>query len=165
MPSTAIAEALTWLEKANADLQPELLSADAARDLLDSYARAEKLAAYGKTVLARKIADPTEVARATGTSMAKATTTVATAHALESSDEVRDAFKTGAISWDQAAEIATADNSRPGAAAELLDIAAKESFQVLRERARKIVLESVQHRDLGSRQHAARAAATPTTSA
>jgi hypothetical protein len=131
MQSTAIAEALTCLEKANGDLQPELLSADAARDLLASYARAEKLASYGKTVLARKIDDPTEMARATGTSLGKATTTVATAQALERCDEVRDAFKAGAIFFDQAAEIATADNSRPGAAAELLDIADKESFQVL----------------------------------
>jgi hypothetical protein len=55
---------------------------------------------------------------------------VETGKVLTDSDEVRDAFKTGAISWDQAAEIATADNSRPGAAAELLDIAARESFQV-----------------------------------
>ena len=64
----------------------------------------------------------------------------------------------GAISLDQAGEIARAEDARPGAAAELLDIADKESFQVLRERARNIVLEAEQHPDLASRQHAARTA-------
>jgi hypothetical protein len=61
---------------------------------------------------------------------------------------------------DQATEIAAADNSCPGAATELLDIADKESFQVLRERARKVKLEAEQHRDLASRQRAARSART-----
>ena len=72
MQSTAIGEAITWLEKSNADLQPELLTAEGARDLLASYARAEKLASYGKAMLARKLDDATEAARASGTSMGKA---------------------------------------------------------------------------------------------
>jgi hypothetical protein len=162
MQSTAIADAITWLEKSNADLEPELLTADAARELLASYARAEKLAAYGRTMLATRLDDAAEVARTSGTSMGKAKATVETAKALKDSDQVRDAFKTGAISLDQVSEIATAEEARPGAAAELLPVANAESFQVLRERARKIVLEAEQHRDLASRQHAARAARSHT---
>ena len=133
MQRTAIGEAITWLEKSNADLQPELLTADTARDLLASYARAEKLASYGKAMLARKLDDVAEVARAGGTSVGKARATLDTAKALADSDEVRDAFKAGAISLDQAGEIAAADVARPGAASELLPLADRESFQVLRE--------------------------------
>jgi hypothetical protein len=162
MPSSAIAEAVTWLEKANADLQPELLSADAARDLLASYARAEKLTAYGKTMLATKLDDATEMARASGTSVGKAKATLETATTLENSDQVRDAFKTGSISLDQASEIAKAEAASPGAACELLPVANTESFQVLRERARKTVLEAEQHRDLAARQHAVRSARSHT---
>jgi hypothetical protein len=120
MQSTAIGDAITWLEKSNADLEPELLTADAARELLASYARAEKLAAYGRTMLATRLGDASEVARTSGTSMGKAKATVETAKALKDSDQVRDAFKTGAISLDQASEIARAEEARPGAAAELL---------------------------------------------
>jgi hypothetical protein len=64
MSTDAIDEAITWLEKANAELEPELLSADATRNQLALYARAEKLAAYGKTVLATKLDDPAALARA-----------------------------------------------------------------------------------------------------
>ena len=52
METAPIDEAITWLEKANADLTPELLSAGEANHLLTAYARAEKLVAFGKTVLA-----------------------------------------------------------------------------------------------------------------
>jgi hypothetical protein len=62
----AIAEAVTWLEKANADLEPELLSAGDTCNQLALYARAEMLAAYGKTVLATKLDDPAAVARDRG---------------------------------------------------------------------------------------------------
>ena len=48
-------EAAELLEKANADLEPELLSSESARDALARYARIERLAAYGRTVLSRKV--------------------------------------------------------------------------------------------------------------
>jgi hypothetical protein len=64
-------EAVELLEKANADLEPELLSAPAARQLLEVYARAEKLAAFGVAALARKLDDASELARATGSSMGR----------------------------------------------------------------------------------------------
>jgi hypothetical protein len=142
METTAIGEALTWLEKSNADLQPELLSADAARASLADYARAEKLASYGKTVLAQRVADATQVARATGTSMGKAKAAVDAGAALKDADEVRDAFLGGSISLDQVSEIVRAEGARPGSSTELLALADKEPFQVLRDRARKIVLPS-----------------------
>jgi hypothetical protein len=158
MDVSLIDEAVTWLEKANADLEPELLDAEGARRLLGAYARAEKLAAFGKTVLADRVADAPTVARATGTSVAKAQATDATAEALRDADVARDAFKGGELSGDQATEIAWAEQVCPGAGVELVAVAGSESFQVLRERARKIVLESHDACDLGTRQHAARSA-------
>jgi hypothetical protein len=109
MESTPIREAVSWLEKANAELEPELLSSQAARDQLAAYTRAEKLAAFGKTSLARKLDDATELARLSGTSVTKARATVDTAKALGDADEVRDAFRGGDISLDQAGEIAKAE--------------------------------------------------------
>lgn len=47
MGDALIDRAIEMLEKGNAELQPELLSAPAARELLAAYAKAEKLAAFG----------------------------------------------------------------------------------------------------------------------
>jgi hypothetical protein len=54
------AEAL--LERTNGKLQQELLTRDSAKGSLERYARLEKLASFGKTVLARKLDDAAEVA-------------------------------------------------------------------------------------------------------
>ena len=69
MATTQIHDVVEGLDKANANLEPELLPAESARLLLDEYARVEKLAAYGRTLLAARIDDAAAVARATGTSM------------------------------------------------------------------------------------------------
>jgi hypothetical protein len=140
MERTPIREAVTLLEKANANLEPELLSADDARGLLVTYARAVKLASYGQTALARRIDDAAEVARSSDVSMGKAKATVEAGQTLGDAPEVSDAFKDGDISLDQATEIARAEQAQPGSATELLEVAHKESFQVLREKARKVVL-------------------------
>jgi hypothetical protein len=158
METSILIQAVGLLEKANANLEPDLLSADAAREQLAEYARAKKLAAFGETMLARRLDDATEVARVTGTSMGKAKATVDTGKALGDADQVRDAFKGGDISLDQAAEIARAEQARPESAAELLSVAHTEAFHVLRDKARRIKLEAEQHRGLASRQHDARSA-------
>jgi hypothetical protein len=71
MDSTPVQEAVTWLEKANADLEPELLSAEDGRVLLAVYARAVKLASYGQTAIARKLDDARRGSHASGVSMAR----------------------------------------------------------------------------------------------
>lgn len=158
MEVSYVDEAIELLEKANADLEPELLAAADARELLRIYTRAEALVAYGKTVLARRVSDAAEVARATGTSIGKAKAAVETGEALAAADATREALKAGRISGDQAREIARAEAACPQAATSLLEEAQDGSFHVLRERARKVVLESEQHRGLGERQRAARSA-------
>ncbi|MDQ3661074.1 MAG: 13E12 repeat family protein, partial [Actinomycetota bacterium] len=142
--------------KANLDLQPELLSADQVKEAFEQYAQLEKMATYGKTALASRINEAAEVARAGGTSIGKAKATLDTARDLADADQVREAFKTGDISFDQASEIATAERARPGSSSELLQVASDESFQVLKDKARRVVLEAEQSRGLAERQHQAR---------
>ncbi|MGH9197535.1 MAG: HNH endonuclease, partial [Acidimicrobiia bacterium] len=105
---------------------------------------------------ARKVRDEAEIAKMTGTSIAKAKETVATGQVLASSDDLSMAMQTGEISFDQAAEIAKAEGSAPGTAKELIEVAKKESFQVLRDRSGKARLDAEQHRGLAERQHESR---------
>ena len=158
MESKLLDEAAALVEKANANLEPDLMGVDRARTLLATYARIEKLAAYGKTVLATRLDDAHAVARASGVSMGRAKATVDTGAAIRDSDEVRDAFKGGSISLDQASEIARAEKACPGVSSELLAMAHEESFHVLKEKSRKVVLEAEQHRGLAERQHNSRRA-------
>ena len=52
---------------------------------------------------------------------------------LPSPVELISALQQGDISFDQAKEIAAAEESSPGAATELLEVAKKESFHVLKD--------------------------------
>ena len=158
MESRVLDRAIELLEQANADLQPELLSTPVARELVAAYARAEKLAAFGVAALARKLDDASEVARVSGTSAGKARAVVATGKVLGASEDLSAAMQHGEISLDQAAEIATAEQAAPGAAAELLPVAQKDPFHVLKDKARKTKLEAERHTDLFERQRAARSA-------
>ena len=158
MQVTHVDDAIASLEKANAELQPELLDAAGARKMLELYARAKKLASFGETVIARKVDDAALIARATGTSVGKAKQVVETCKALQDAEIVAEAFAGGGISLEQASEIARAEKAVPGSATELLSVANEGSFQVLREKSRKVVLEAEQRRGLGERQREARAA-------
>ncbi len=158
MEFTSIDEAIRQIEKSNIDLEPEVLDAHSVRELLSRYATAKKLVSYGETMLAAKLDDPEMVARTTGVSVGKAKAAVDTGHCLKSADEVREAFKSGELSVDQASEIAKAEKASPGSSTELLKVAHEESFQALRDKSRKVVLEAEQHRGLAERQHEARKA-------
>jgi hypothetical protein len=107
-------------------------------------------------MLAAKLDDAAVVARATGVSLGKAKAAVDTGKSLKAADDVRDAFKSGEISLDQATEIAKAEQASPGSSIELLKVSHEESFQALREKSRKVVLDAEQHRGLAERQHEAR---------
>ena len=152
---------IEMFEKANADLEPDLMTQAEVERTFELYARAERLVAYGKALLARRM-DEAKVARVSGTSLGKAKAVVATGKAMESSPELTDALQHGEVSLDQAAEIAAAEQSAPGAAAKLLRVAEAGPFHVLRDEARRVKLEAEQHRDLGARQRAARSARSHT---
>jgi hypothetical protein len=162
MRSEVLDEAIELLEKANADLEPELLTAARARKLLAAYARAEKLAGSGVTALTRKVDDAEQVARATGTPVGKAKAVVATGKVLAQSGVLNAAMQQGEVSLDQAAQIAAAEGSAPGSAEGLLRVAEEQSFHALKDEARRVKLAAEQHRDLAGRQRAARLARTHT---
>jgi hypothetical protein len=158
MESTRTEQAAELLEKANADLEPDLLSPTEARAELEVYVRVQRLASFGVAALARRVEEATELARVTGTSVGKAKETIATAQVAHDSPPLREALRHGEVSLDQAAEIAKAEEAAPGVASELLAVANKESFAVLREKARKAKLEAEQQLGLSDRQHQARSA-------
>jgi len=153
-----VGDAIELLEKANAELQPELLTAEDAEALMAAYSRAERLAAFGVAALSRKISDSAKVAKVTGTSIGKATSVVTTGKVMSASGDLASALQHGEISLDQAAEIASAEESAPGAARELVAVAQERPFHVLKDAARKAKLEAEQHRDLAARQRARRSA-------
>src|SRR5688500_10073397 len=98
--------ALEHLEKANANLQPELMGAADARRTLKRFAHAEKLVAYGVAAMARRIDDVEQVAGATGTSVGKARAVVETGKVMAQCDDLSFALQQGKVSLDQASEIA-----------------------------------------------------------
>jgi hypothetical protein len=153
-----VTDAAKLLEKSNTDLEPQLMTAHQKHALLAEYARAEKLASYGRAVLAASLDDTCEVARTMGTSMGKAKQAAEAGAALKEAPEVGDALARGEVSLDQGGEIAKAEQARPGTAGELLAVAKEESFHVLRDKARKVRLEAAQSRGLGDRQKEARSA-------
>ncbi|MGI8407927.1 MAG: hypothetical protein ACR2L3_05395 [Actinomycetota bacterium] len=152
---------IEMLEKANAELEPGLMTQKEVEHAFELYSRAERLAAYGKTMLARRM-DEAKVARLGGTSIGKAKAVVATGNAMESSPELSQSLQQGEVSLDQAVEIASAEQSSPGAAKDLLKMAETSPFHVLRDEAHRVKLEAEQHRDLGARQRAARSARSHT---
>lgn len=158
MKKNHLNEVIELLEKANANLEPELLTVPEAKELLEGYARARRLADFGVAALARMVDEASSVARVTGTSIGKAKETIATGKTLAESAPLENALKHADISLDQATEIARAEESSPGAASKLLPVAQKEPFNVLREKAHAAKLEAEQHKDLARRQHSARSA-------
>ena len=156
MQEQLVDRAIALMEKANAELDPDALTLRQAKKLLASYARAEKLAGFGVAALSRKVADASEVARAAGTSMGKAKAVVQTGKVLSQSSDLTKAMSRGKVSLDQASEIASAEQLAPGAAKDLLEVAAKESFHVLKDKARAAKLEAEQHNRLAERQRQAR---------
>lgn len=152
-----IRDAIAALEKTNANLQPELLTAAQARELMIEYARIERLASFGIATLSRKVREE-ELARLTGSSLGKAKSVVATGRAMARSGDLAEALQGGAISLDQAVEIAAAEDAASGSAENLVAVAQEQPFHVLREKARKAKLEAEQRRDLAARQRGARRA-------
>ncbi len=156
METQVLDQATELVEKANANLEPELLTAEGARTLLATYARLERLASFGIALLTRKLNDPGEIAKATGSSVGKAKALVATGETLAKSGELAGALQHGDISLDQATHIAAAEEAAPGAAAELVAVARSEPFHVMKDKAQRVKLEAEQHRDLATRQRRAR---------
>lgn len=150
--------AIELLEKANAELEPELLDSATARDVLAAYGRARKLVDFGVAAVARKVDDAAVVSRATGIPVGAARTTIELGRNLKAAPELGAALQTGAVSAEQAKEIASTEASVPGVVDDLVALANEQPFHVFRDKARTLKLEAEQHNSLAVRQKAARAA-------
>lgn len=148
--------AIELLEKANAELEPELLDSSGARAVLEGYARAGRLVDYGVAAVARKVGDAAVVSRATGTPMGHAKATIELGGNLKAAPELGAALASGAVSAEQAMQIASAEASVPGVTEDLVAVANSEPFHVLKDKARKVKLEAEQHNGLGAKQRASR---------
>jgi hypothetical protein len=144
------------LEEANSALAATVTPRAETEQLLAWYARAERLAAYGTAALSARLGDASELARVAGTSVGRARRVIETARVVAGSPVLAEAMQSGAVSVEQAGEIARTASVAPESVGELVDVARGESFQVLTERARSVRVAAVDRAGLGERQHRAR---------
>ena len=156
MERALLNDAIALLERVNDDLSAVSLSRAQASELLVRYARAEKLASYGRTVLARRVGDARAVAKVTGTPVTAVRRSIDTARVLEASPVLDEAMRSARVSADQAHEIARAETASPGVAAGLVEKAATSSFGSLKDETRRIRLDAQAGDSLASRQREAR---------
>src|SRR5712691_973899 len=132
-----------------AGLEPEVLTADAAVGLVDTFVTLEKLVAAGKALAARRVADSNLwrgagersaahwLARRAGSSVGAAMATLETAQRLGELPGVDAALRAGELSAVQANEIASAAGADRGAEAELLG-AARDGVAGLKDKCRRV---------------------------
>ncbi len=138
------------LKKAVKKLEPEVLEAKTAARLVEEFAEIERVAAAGKALAARRMADSgvwrkdgarsaaAWMATKTGTSVGHAVNTLETAARLAELPATESAVRAGKLSEVQAKEIASAAAASPTAEHELLGVAEKEGVQTLRERCAQV---------------------------
>lgn len=143
-------EARELLESVVAALEPELLEGRSAERLVAEFSRIEKLAAAGKGLAARRVAEsgawrrggdrsPAHwMARTTGTTVGQAAASLQTADQLKELPETEQAFRRGRLSETQAKEVASAAAASPSSEADLLRAAVTEGSAGLRERCRQV---------------------------
>ena len=127
-------------------LDADAMSADDAVRMIETFSKAEKLVAAGRTIAtqralqtrawrARGYRNPAQwLAAQAGTTVAAAVGVVQTASALQELPATREALVQGRVSVPQAAEIVVAAQADPAAEASLLEAAEKDTFKQLRER-------------------------------
>ena len=138
------------LERAARELDARCLDGRDAASLVDVVGRGERVCASMKALAARRV-DETNVwregghrsaghwlAATTGETVGAAARTLETARALDALPETDAAFRSGALSETQAAEIASAAGADPHAEAELLATAAETGVKGLRDRCRQV---------------------------
>ena len=126
--------AIELLEKATAGLEPELFDSASVRAMLARFDRVRRLGDFGVAAFARKVDDAAAVSRATGTPVGQAKATIELGRNLKAAPELGAALQSGAVSAEQAREIASAEASVPGVAEELVAVAARSRSMCSRRR-------------------------------
>jgi Domain of unknown function (DUF222) len=151
-------------------LEPDALSGQAARGWWAELDRVERLAAAGKTLLARRVADThrpeqrgtktaaEELAHQGGTSTGAAKDAVHTSQRLPDQPRVDAALRRGELSAAQAAAISSATAANPAEEARLVELAGQVSLVELREECARVRAAADPNPEATNRRlHAARA--------
>lgn len=132
------------------NFDPREWTGDGAAGLVRLFADLEKLVCAGKTLAAGRVEQTNGwrhsqhrsaeewLAHETGTSVSSATRVMATASQMHDLPATQEAFRSGALSADQAAEVASAASADRASERRLLDGAGKESLTVLRRQAQAV---------------------------
>ncbi|MBA3350673.1 MAG: DUF222 domain-containing protein, partial [Actinobacteria bacterium] len=141
-----LTEARVALKEVVASLEPETLEGASATQLVEEFASIERLAAAGKALCAKRVADSGAwrhdgdrsaarwMARTTGTSVGSALGVLETAERVADLPATETALCSGELSELQAKEIVSAAAASPGSERELLTIATTNSVSELKER-------------------------------
>jgi hypothetical protein len=78
MESSLAVQAVELMQRSNGEPSPEAMTSHDARELLATYTKVQRLAAFGIAALTRKINDAEDVAGITGTSVGQAKSTIET---------------------------------------------------------------------------------------
>ena len=144
----AIAQAT--VARAVRELDPQALDPARAEQLVETFASIERLAAAGKSLAASRVASSGAwrargerssadwLARTTGSSVAAARAALDTAERLADAPGTEEAFRAGRLSVPQAEAIAAAATVDPAAESRLLDMAAQQSLQKVRDEAARV---------------------------
>jgi hypothetical protein len=142
--------AVKLLRREVASLEPRTFRSDDAARLLKLFAEAERLAAAGKALMARRVEETnlwrrdghrsaaSWLAATTGSSVGAAVGTLETARRLEDLPATAEAQRDGRLSEAQAREVAAAATADPRAEADLLAAARTEPVAALRQRAQRV---------------------------
>ncbi|MGH9294093.1 MAG: hypothetical protein ACRD0B_02075, partial [Acidimicrobiales bacterium] len=142
-------EALEALQVANAELDASCLNGETAEAIMDKYARAERLAAAGKSICAKRCVranrhqrsgarSPADwVSQRSGDSPARAADGLVAAGHLDALGLLDEAFRSGELSPAQAREIAETAALDPSAEKDLLELAGRSSLKELRDEAER----------------------------
>jgi Domain of unknown function (DUF222) len=133
-----------------AAVDPDAISGQTARGWWVEFDRVERLAAAGKTLLARRLADThrpeqcgtktaaEELAREAGTTTGAAKDAVSTSERLVDQPGVESALRRGELSAAQAAAISAAAAANPAEEQRLVDLAPQMSLVELREECARV---------------------------
>ena len=148
--STSLARAREVIASFVRGLDVDELDPADAPELVDVFAEIERLAAAGKALAARRVADTNRwrssgerspadwLARRTGTSVGAARGALDAAEHLRAAPAVEQAFRSGALSVAQAEAVASAVAAAPTAAEALLSVAAAQPLRKLRDECARV---------------------------
>jgi hypothetical protein len=132
------------------DFEPEVVDSDYARDLLQSFTKIERVAATGKAMTAKRVADSGSwradgdrsaahwMARSTGVPVGEAVGVLETAERVANLPGVDEAMRAGKLSQAQAREVSEAAKADPSSESGLLKLAQEESVEQLRKECSRV---------------------------